>query len=206
MKAKIISIATFIILAYLLPLSGNTNLIPSFQVGILVVFVIVIFATQPPLSTTDVKAVILILLSYLISQSSTIIEWAYYTNFRNWVWDWQTITGLILMVGGTSLRTWCIWILGEFFTTAVKTQEKQIIITTGAYSIVRHPSYLGTFLAAIGTSVFMHAWVAVVITTVVLFIVYYFRIRAEEEALVNEFGNEYRVYSTKTKKLIPYIY
>jgi protein-S-isoprenylcysteine O-methyltransferase Ste14 len=214
MKAKITSIAVFILLAYVLPLLGNTTMIPTFQVGISIVFVIVLFATQPPLTLTDAKAdqrsdknsVILILLGYLVGQLATIIEWAYFTDYTAWVWDWQTITGLILMAGGTIFRVWCIRTLGKYFTATVKTQEKQRIITSGAYSVVRHPSYSGAFIAAIGSSVFMHTVVAVIITFVVLSTAYYFRIRAEEETLINEFGDEYRVYRTMTKKLIPYIY
>lgn len=214
MKEKIISITLFIVLAYVLPLMGRLSLLPTIQVGILIIFVIVLFSTQPPLKINEIRgdkqsdknSVILILLGYFIGQLASVIEWAYFTNYAAWIWDWQTITGLALMIGGTLFRVWCIRTLGRFFTATVKTQEKQRIVTEGAYKVVRHPSYSGGYLAAVGSAVFLHAQIGVIITMLALFIAYYFRIKAEEETLVGEFGDEYSVYKTKTKKLIPYIY
>jgi protein-S-isoprenylcysteine O-methyltransferase Ste14 len=214
MKAKITSIAFFVLSAYLLPLSGKITLLPTIQVSILVLFVIVLFATQPPLRIMEAKedkqsdknSVIFIILGYFIGQLATIIEWAYFSGYHKWIWDGQTILGLCLMIGGTMFRVWCIRTLGKFFTATVKTQEKQEIITTGAYKLVRHPSYSGAYIAAIGSSLFLHAWVALFLTAVVLSIAYYFRIRAEEETLVREFGEEYKEYQTRTNKLVPFLY
>ena len=214
MKAKLTSIAVFVALAYLFPMMGNISLLPTIQVGILIVFVVVLLTTQPPMRFTEARAdkssdknsVIFIFLGFLIGQMATIIEWAYYSGYHKWMWDAQTIIGLALMIGGTIFRVWCIRTLGKFFTATVKTQEKQKIITSGAYRVVRHPSYSGAFIAAVGSSVFLHATVAVVINFVVLFTVYYFRIKAEEETLTGEFGDEYRNYRMQTKKLIPFIY
>jgi protein-S-isoprenylcysteine O-methyltransferase Ste14 len=214
MKAKITSVAIFVILAYLIPLAGNISLIPTIQVGILSIFVVVMLTTQPPLRFTEAKAdrgsdknsVIFILLGFLLGQMATIIEWAYFTGYHKWIWDSRTVIGLALMTGGTIFRVWCIRTLGKFFTATVKTQEKQQIITSGAYRVVRHPSYSGAFVAATGSAVFMHTSLAVVINFIVLFTVYYFRIKAEEATLTGEFGNEYISYRSRTKKLIPFIY
>jgi protein-S-isoprenylcysteine O-methyltransferase Ste14 len=41
---------------------------------------------------------------------------------------------------------------------------------------------------------------------VVLFIAYYIRIKAEEETLIKEFGDEYESYRERTKKLVPWVY
>jgi protein-S-isoprenylcysteine O-methyltransferase Ste14 len=214
MKAKIISITVFILLAYVLPLLGKPELIPSIQVGILGIFVSVLFATQPPVRITETKedkssdkySLVLILVGYLIGQLATVTEWAYFTGYRDWAWDWQTIVGLSLMTTGTIFRVWCIRTLGKFFTATVKTQQDQRVITSGAYKVVRHPSYSGAFIAAVGSSIFMHAVFAALFTFVVLFIAYYIRIKAEEETLVREFGEEYESYRKRTKKLVPWVY
>jgi protein-S-isoprenylcysteine O-methyltransferase Ste14 len=52
----------------------------------------------------------------------------------------------------------------------------------------------------------MHAVFAAIFTFVVLYIAYYFRIKAEEETLVKEFGEEYISYRKRTKKLVPWVY
>jgi len=214
MKAKIISIALFVLLAYALPLLGKTELSPTLRVGILVVFVIVLFVTQPPVSIPETRAdkksdknsLVFILLGYLIGQVVTIIEWAYLHNERSLKWDTQTIVGLCLMAAGTIFRVWCIRTLGKFFTATVKTQEKQRVITSGAYKLVRHPSYSGAFIAAVGSSIFMHAVFAAIFTFIVLLVAYYIRIKAEEETLVGEFGKDYEDYRKRTKKLVPWVY
>jgi protein-S-isoprenylcysteine O-methyltransferase Ste14 len=214
MKAKTTSIVVFIIGAYIIPLLGHPKLIITSQIAILILFVVILFATQPPLRFSEAKSykssdrnsVIFIILGYFLGQLATIIEWAYYTGHHSWIWDWITITGLMLMLGGTICRIWCIRALGKFFTATVRTQEKQRIITIGTYKVIRHPSYLGAFMAALGSSVFLHAFFATIITTLVLFTAYYFRIKVEEEALINEFGDEYRNYRLRTKKFIPYVY
>ena len=214
MKAKLTSISAFILFAYVLPLMGKINLVLTIQVSIMIVFVIVLFVTQPPLRFSEAKSdkssdrnsVVFILLGYFIGQLATIIEWAYFSGYYKFVWDWKTITGLTLMAGGTIFRIWCILTLGKYFTATVRTQEKQKIITNGAYRVVRHPSYTGAFIAAIGSALFLHAFFAFILTIVVLSIAYYFRIKAEEETLTREFGDEYNAYRNRTKKLLPYVY
>jgi protein-S-isoprenylcysteine O-methyltransferase Ste14 len=214
MKAKITSILVFILFAYALPVLGIPALLFTPQMGILVTFAAVLFATQPPLTFSDATAdkssdknsVVFIMLGYFIGQLATIIEWAYCSGYHKWLWDWRTIAGLTLMAGGTIFRVWCIRTLGKFFTSTVRVQEKQKIITNGAYRVVRHPSYSGAFIAAVGSSVFMHTVFSVIITILVLSIAYHVRIKAEEESLTNRFGEEYRSYCKKTKRLVPHIY
>jgi len=48
--------------------------------------------------------------------------------------------------------------------------------------------------------------VLVLIAAILMFIIYRYRINAEEETLVEVFGGDYKEYQTQTAKLIPYIY
>jgi protein-S-isoprenylcysteine O-methyltransferase len=214
MKAKIISITAFILLAYALPLLGNSSLLVSPQLGVLALFAAILFATQPPLrlsearkdNASDRHSIIFILAAFLLSQLAIILEWGYFHEDTAWRWDLKTIAGLLLMVVGTALRVWSIRTLGRFFTATVRTQEHQQIITGGAYRIVRHPSYSGAFLAALGSALFMHTMVAMAFTALALLLAYNWRIKAEEKALLKEFGKEYRMYRKRTRKLVPFFY
>jgi protein-S-isoprenylcysteine O-methyltransferase Ste14 len=214
MKEKIISTIIFVVLAYILPLSGRIEFLGTIQAFILAASAGILFFTQPPLKLTEVKqdqrndklSVVLIISGCLICQVASVIEWAYYRRSSFWSWDWQTVTGLALLAGGTIFRVWCIRTLGKFFTTTVKTQEKQHIVRSGAYSIVRHPSYLGAYLALAGSSLFLHAIAAMILTSVLMFLVYVYRINAEETALTETFGDEYTQYRKDTNRLIPFIY
>ncbi len=109
-------------------------------------------------------------------------------------------------MGGTVFRVWCIRTLGNYFTATVQTQANQKVITTGAYSIIRHPSYLGAYLAVVGSSVLLYAYWGIVFSIIIMFLAYWYRIKVEEETLVNEFGDEYRSYQKRTNRLFPFVY
>ncbi|KAG2100869.1 hypothetical protein BD769DRAFT_1367888 [Suillus cothurnatus] len=56
---------------------------------------------------------------------------------------------LLVMVGGM-LRFYCMLTLGKFWSFPLSVRKEHRIITTGPYSIVRHPSYTGFLLQCIG--------------------------------------------------------
>jgi protein-S-isoprenylcysteine O-methyltransferase Ste14 len=75
--------------------------------------------------------------------------------------------------------------------------------TTGMYSIVRNPLYLGNFLTYAAPALFMRVW-WVLLLFVLAFILYYERIIfAEETFLRKKFGEEYVVWASKTPVLFP---
>src|ERR671922_425439 len=57
---------------------------------------------------------------------------------------WESVVfilGIVAIVAGSLLRRHCWRLLGESFTGYVRAQPNQPIVTTGAYTVVRHPSY-----------------------------------------------------------------
>ena len=76
------------------------------------------------------------------------------------------------------------------------------IVTTGAYSIVRHPQYFGWILAHIGISVLLSVWYSMLFTPFLLVIIYLLS-RKEEHELIKEFGKEYHDYQKMVPMLIP---
>lgn len=78
-----------------------------------------------------------------------------------------------------------------------------ILNTSGAYSIVRHPLYLGNFFIWLGVSTFIQVWWLSVIFSLIFWI-YYERIMfAEEVFLSNKFGKEYDQWARKTPAFFP---
>lgn len=77
------------------------------------------------------------------------------------------------------------------------------INTTGIYSIVRHPLYLGNFLIGLGISLVQFVWWLPVIY-VLSFWLYYERIMfAEESFLRQKFGESYRRWAAATPAFFP---
>ena len=75
--------------------------------------------------------------------------------------------------------------------------------TTGIYSIVRNPLYLGNFFMFLGIALFPQVWWSTVIFTL-LFWLYYERIIFAEEAYLREkFGDAYEAWAESTPAFIP---
>ena len=78
--------------------------------------------------------------------------------------------------------------------------------TTGLYSIVRHPLYVGNFLMWLGPVLLLRsAWFAAVF--ILIYWLYYERIMfAEEQYLRKKFGEAYDKYSEKVSSFIPFTF
>ncbi len=84
-----------------------------------------------------------------------------------------------------------------------KAQVAETLNTTGAYSLARHPLYLGNFFMGLGLVLYVQAWWLVLIY-VLAFALYYERIMFAEEAFLREkFGEEYIRWSERTPAFFP---
>lgn len=85
----------------------------------------------------------------------------------------------------------------------VRGQVAQTLNTTGIYSIIRHPLYLGNFLMWFGVSLFPMLWWLSALCAL-MFWVYYERIMFAEEAYLREkFGEDFVRWAEKTPAFIP---
>jgi protein-S-isoprenylcysteine O-methyltransferase Ste14 len=82
-------------------------------------------------------------------------------------------------------------------------QVAESLNTTGIYSTIRHPLYLGNYLMWIGIVLFTYnLWFVLVVS--LLYWLYYERIMfAEERFLERKFGEEYMVWAKKTPAFLP---
>ncbi len=91
-------------------------------------------------------------------------------------------------------------------TSGRNTKEGQVaesLNTTGIYSTVRHPLYLGNYFMWIGIVAFTFNWAFVIIVTLAFWL-YYERIMfAEERFLERKFGDDYMNWANKTPSFIP---
>jgi protein-S-isoprenylcysteine O-methyltransferase Ste14 len=81
--------------------------------------------------------------------------------------------------------------------------QAEALNTTGLYSVVRHPLYLGNYLMWLGVALFSRAWWAPVIASLAFWL-YYERIMfAEEEFLRRRFGDDYLAWASVTPAFLP---
>ncbi|MFT5778309.1 MAG: protein-S-isoprenylcysteine O-methyltransferase Ste14 [Crocinitomicaceae bacterium] len=130
--------------------------------------------------------------------------------------DLQTIKesnwlGIVLLIAGI-----CVSLIGQIIRSIaigmsskqtsgrnIWGQEAKALNTTGIYSTVRHPLYLGNFFLWMGIVISTgNYWFVLIVC--LLFWLYYERIMFAEEAfLEREFDEEYLEWSAKTPVFIP---
>lgn len=113
-------------------------------------------------------------------------------------------TAAILSVLGALLRAYTIGTTPRG-TSGRNTREQvaESLNTSGIYSVVRHPLYLGNYLMWIGIVFFTQNFNFVIIVSL-LYWIYYERIMfAEERFLERKFGNAYLEWSKKAPAFFP---
>ena len=83
-----------------------------------------------------------------------------------------------------------------------ETHRPEKIVTTGVYSIVRHPQYLGGLLAHVGISFALSPLCSLLSTPLIVAVIYIIS-RKEEKELTKEYGKEYEAYKKKVPMLMP---
>ena len=122
---------------------------------------------------------------------------------------WQPVVfaiGIATLIAGSLLRRHCWRLLGASFTGDVRARADQHIVTTGAYAMVRHPSYSAGILMNAGIGIALGSWGSTAVLVLATFAVYSYRIAVEERALLATVGEPYREFMRSRRRLIPYIY
>jgi len=84
-----------------------------------------------------------------------------------------------------------------------KGQKACELNTTGMYSLLRHPLYLGNFVICLGVTMFARVWWLVIIMSLSYWLYYERIIFAEEEFLRRKFGQGYIDWAKKTRIFLP---
>ncbi len=134
-----------------------------------------------------------IVVSYLVPQ----------TSFDGQAWPGM---GYLLFGGGLALRWYSILHLGRFFTVNVAIHSGHVVIDTGPYRHVRHPSYTGALLAFLGLALTLTNWLSLALVVLPIFWAFSRRIAVEEAALASALGAPYTNYMGRTKRLAPFVY
>ena len=113
--------------------------------------------------------------------------------------------GVVIYAAGGVMRLWPVFALGKRFSGLVAIQRGHRLVTTGPYSLIRHPSYLGMLTFLVGWALAFRSALGVILAALTVIPVLA-RIKAEEAMLLREFGPEYEAYRRRTSRLIPGIY
>lgn len=114
--------------------------------------------------------------------------------------------GVILTVSAIAFAIWARVTLGRNWSGVVITlKEHHTLVSSGPYHFVRHPIYTGYFFATLGTALTIGS-VASLLATGIIFLGFFMRMKKEEALMINQFPQEYPLYKTRTKKIIPFVW
>ncbi len=146
--------------------------------------------------------------SWLLVALSSIVLFgviSYYLGVARDLPDYLFPVGIVLMLLGYALRIWAVITLGKFFTMKVMIFLNHRLIDTGPYRWLRHPSYSGVFLTAIGFGLASGYLLILITFLIILSIVLGYRIFVEEKALREQFGKDWADYSAKRWRILPWV-
>jgi protein-S-isoprenylcysteine O-methyltransferase Ste14 len=102
-------------------------------------------------------------------------------------------SGLLISLTGVALRTWA----------SGHIEKGRSLATTGPYSLLRNPLYLGSFLMGLGVCIMGRNPLMTAVFLVLFPVVYLRKIDDEERHLLGKFGREFEEYQARTPKILP---
>lgn len=127
----------------------------------------------------------------------------YYLRAWNPVWP-RFALGLALSIGSFVLRRRTIAALGRFWSLHVEMREGHEFVRSGPFRWMRHPVYFSMILELLGPALILGAWWTLAVVAAIFIPTMCWRLRIEEAALVEQFGEAYQDYRRTTPMLLPY--
>jgi len=119
----------------------------------------------------------------------------------------------VLSYLGIAVDCLCLWLfyrthrdLGHNWSVSLDLRERHTLVTTGIYATVRHPMYTGFWLMAVAQALLLPNWIAGPAGLIGFSILFFGRVRREEEMMIAAFGDEYRTYMRRTARVVPWLY
>ena len=128
----------------------------------------------------------------------------YFRASRLW---WPAfVAGWVCAIASFAIRRMAIATLGRFWSLHVEIRENHEFIQTGPFRWVRHPTYLSMILELLALALICNAFFTLLLIPLFFLPVLIMRIRIEEVALVEKFGDAYRNFQRTKSAVIPGIW
>lgn len=111
----------------------------------------------------------------------------------------------ILIIGGLVTVTGRAQ-LSRYGSGVLQIEEDHVLMTTGIFRHIRHPVYAGGLVGVVGIYLALRSVILLILVSTLYFMVTRHRLIFEEQLLISEFGEEYKKYMKRTKRLIPFLY
>jgi len=123
--------------------------------------------------------------------------------FGRFAFDILFVLGFIIAAFGIFLYAKSRKELGNYYNSSPTVFKKHKLITTGFYRYIRHPGYVGSFLAMIGFILISKSIVSLIFCLVVCIPFGFYKIRFEERLLEKKFGKRFKEYQQNVPMVLP---
>jgi protein-S-isoprenylcysteine O-methyltransferase Ste14 len=132
---------------------------------------------------------------------ATWISDSFVLRYSTWLSEY--VSSLVRLIVALVVFLMAGWLaFSGLWVVFVNRRETPHVITSGVFSVVRHPIYLGAILAYLGM-ILLSFSLASVIVWLVIIVFYYFISKFEEKLLLEKFGSEYETYRKRVPMLFP---
>lgn len=114
------------------------------------------------------------------------------------------LMGILMLTAGVVFLVYSLICLGKNISPMPTPRKSHKLVTSGMYSIVRHPMYAGLLMTCMGLSALSLSETRLALS-LLLWAVLEVKVKFEEEALCSRYP-EYDEYKQRVKKFIPMFY
>jgi len=138
----------------------------------------------------------ILLVAYMINPA--LLSWAEMS-----LPEWLQWVGLVLGLISLPLLWWIHWALGSNFSSTLHVREEHTLVTNGPYHWVRHPMYTDFYMFLTSILLLTGNWFIGGVMLVALTLIVVTRVKNEEAAMIEKFGDKYRQYMKCTGRFLP---
>lgn len=155
-----------------------------------------------PAASRALRVVLFLIAIALLAFPNIPAHWLYFELWPQGLVPFWVGAGVL--VAGLLFAVWAREHLGRNWSRSVTIKEGHELIKTGPYAVVRHPIYTGILAGFLGTAIAV-SQVRGGIVLALIFLVFWAKLRMEEEWMRSQFGETYAAYVQETKALVPYV-
>jgi len=136
----------------------------------------------------------LTILAIVTEIGNIIVEGQFATGLR--------LSGIAVYLVGVGTALWGSHSLGVERTIDVRVRREHSLISSGAYSVIRHPMYFGAICLWWGTAIAFLNWYLLVAAATITPL-FWLRAKVEENLLAKYLGDDYLLYQANVPMLFP---
>jgi len=169
----------------------------------LVIFVITVKPTDAAFDRAHVKQ----LLGHTLPIAAALIGLSYFSRMSDVPFAKLELAIIMtVFLAGSILRVMAVYQLGpQAFKFDIVFRDQQTLRQEKLYGWIRHPSYTAMMIVILAYALTTHHWLAGGLGLASAWFGFQYRIHHEEKALLEQFGEEYVEYRSKTGMWFPKI-